>query len=152
MAYFPLFVNLKDRDVLVIGGGKIACRRIRTLFGFGCRICVVSPKLCDELQILYKEEKLVWKEKSYERTDLFERPVFVLSAAGREVDFQVVKDCRELGIPVNNASDKELCDFYFPGLARKEDLVAGVTASGTDHKKAAEFTAALRRLMEETSY
>lgn len=151
MAYFPLFVNLEGKTVLVVGGGKIACRRILALSGFGCKIQVISPRLCEELEVLYKEERLVWQRQDYDRTFLENgRPVFVLSAAGRVTDRQVTADCRDLGIPVNNASDRELCDFYFPGLAKKGELVAGVTASGTDHKKAAAASAALRRFIEET--
>lgn len=151
MAYFPLFVNLEGKTVLVVGGGKIACRRILALSGFGCQIQVISPRLCEELEALYKEEGLVWQRQDYDRTFLENgRPVFVLSAAGRVTDRQVTADCRDLGIPVNNASDREMCDFYFPGLAKKGELVAGVTASGTDHKKAAEAAAALRRFIEET--
>ena len=149
MAYFPLFVNLEGKDVLVVGGGTVACRRILALAGFGCRIRVISPKLCGELETLYKEKRLVWDSRCYDRTDLENaRPVFVLAAAGEETDRQVTADCRKRGIPVNNASDRGLCDFYFPGLARDGELVAGVTASGTDHKKSAEFTAAVRLLME----
>ena len=45
MAYFPLFVNLEGRRVLVVGGGKIAARRIRTLLEFGCEITVVAPEV-----------------------------------------------------------------------------------------------------------
>lgn len=48
MAYFPLFVDLEGRQVLVVGGGKIAMRRVRTLLEFGCEITVVSPEVCEE--------------------------------------------------------------------------------------------------------
>ena len=59
MAYFPLFVDLEGRQVLVVGGGKIAMRRVRTLLEFGCEITVVSPEVCEELR-----EKVLWKKKS----------------------------------------------------------------------------------------
>ena len=57
MAYFPLFVNLEGRRVLVVGGGKIAARRIRTLLEFGCEITVVAPEVGEELlEMLEKGE------------------------------------------------------------------------------------------------
>ena len=65
MAYFPLFVDLEGRQVLVVGGGKIAMRRVRTLLEFGCEITVVSPEVCEELR-----EKVLWKKKRYDETDL----------------------------------------------------------------------------------
>lgn len=162
MAYFPLFIDLAGKEVLVVGGGKVACRRILALSEFGCLIRVVSPALCEELQTALKNEllpllesgQMIWEEKRYSGTDLLKdgrTPVFVLAAAGEEVNSRVVKDCRKSGIPVNNASYKEECDFYFPGIARAGDLAAGVTASGKDHKKAAELTAVIRRFMKEIS-
>lgn len=160
MAYFPLFIELAGREVLVVGGGKIALRRILTLSEFGCQIRVVSPVVCEDFKMalqgdlrpLAEEGRLLWKEKCYDDTDLLidsRPPVFVLAAAQEEVNSQVVRDCRERMVPVNNASYKDECDFYFPGIAKKGNLVAGVTASGKNHKKAAELTAALRLFMKE---
>ena len=54
----------------------------------------------------------------------------------------------DLRIPVNVSSDKSLCDFYFPGLAVKDDLVAGVTAGGMDHKRARAASEAIRGVVE----
>ena len=55
--------------------------------------------------------------------------------------------CRRRGITVNAASDKTICDFYFPGIAKKGPLVVGVTASGEDHSLAAKATAYFRKLL-----
>lgn len=153
MAYFPLFVDLEGKTVLAVGGGTIACRRILALLPFGCKVHVVSPALCEELDRLVREGMIGWSEKNYGAGDLTEngRPVFVLAATDdREVNRRVAEDCRALKIPVNNASRKESSDFYFPGLIKEGDMVVGVTASGTGHKKAAELTAALRLFIRET--
>ena len=56
---------------------------------------------------------------------------------------------RSRSIPVNVSSDKTLCDFYFPGVARKGSIVVGVTAGGTDHAGAKRVTQAVRKLLEE---
>ena len=133
MAYFPLFVDLEGRQVLVVGGGKIAMRRVRTLLEFGCEITVVSPEVCEELR-----EKVLWKKKRYDETDLeslgnvgeASRFVFVLAAAAPEVNEKIVCDCRKKKIPVNNASNRDQCDFYFPGIAKDGDTVVGITSAG----------------------
>lgn len=57
MAYFPMFVDLAGKHVLVVGGGVIAARRIRTLLEFGCEITVVSLEMCGDLRELCEEEK-----------------------------------------------------------------------------------------------
>ena len=73
MAYFPLFVNLNDRLVLIVGGGKVAARRAASLSGFGCRIRVVSPEICKELRRLLKNGQIDWLQKKYETGDAFGR-------------------------------------------------------------------------------
>ena len=79
MAYFPMFVDLAGKDVLVVGGGVIAARRIRTLLEFGCEITVVSPEVCGDLREMCEEEKgngdvseacVRWKKKMYDAGDL----------------------------------------------------------------------------------
>ena len=79
-----------------------------------------------------------------------EQPFFVLAAAGREVNETVVKDCRAAGIPVNDASCRENCDFYFPGIVKEGETVVGITAGGRDHKLAAALSGLVRRFMKET--
>ena len=59
-------------------------------------------------------------------TDKF---TFVLAAATPEINAQVVRECRK-NIPVNNASDRDQCDFYFPGITKDGDTVVGITSGG----------------------
>ena len=66
----------------------------------------------------------------------------------KEVNARIAAECRGKRIPVNVSSDKSLCDFYFPGLAVKDDLVAGVTAGGMDHKRARAASEAIRGVVE----
>lgn len=153
MAYFPLFVELKEKPVLVVGGGVVAARRIRTLAEFGCRITVVSPRITDELLKMTEQGTIFWKEEEYQRNVLEEeggRPVFVLAAAQDAVNAQVVRDCKNVRIPVNDASRKENCDFYFPGLIKDGETVVGVTAGGMDHKLAAALSRVIRTFIKET--
>ena len=153
MAYFPLFVELKEKPVLVVGGGVVAARRIRTLAEFGCRITVVSPRITDELLKMTEQGTILWKEEEYQRKVLEEegrRPVFVLAAAQDAVNAQVVRDCKNVRIPVNDASRKENCDFYFPGLIKDGETVVGVTAGGMDHKLAAALSPVIRTFIKET--
>ena len=56
--YFPLFVDLSEKRILVIGGGKIAQRRIETLLDFAADICVVAPEITDKLRILSESRRI----------------------------------------------------------------------------------------------
>ena len=146
--YFPLFIDLSDKTVLVVGGGPIAARRVNTLLPFVGKIVVTAPECVGELAEKAEEGKTELRLRRFEPSDL-DGAALVLSATGdADTDEEVRRLCSERGIPVNVASDRNKCDFYFPGVARKGPLVAGVTAGGTNHKKARELTEKIRELLE----
>ena len=145
--WFPLFVDLSDRTVLVVGGGPIAARRVKTLLPFAGRVVVAAPECVDELAALAAEGKIEHRPRRFEASDLDGAAIVLCATGDAAADGEVRTLCTERGIPANIASDKDQCDFYFPGVARKGPLVAGVTAGGTDHKKARELTEKIRELL-----
>ena len=62
---------------------------------------------------------------------------------------EIYRICKEEGIYVNIADDRTKCDFYFPGIFMKDELVVGITASGLDHKKARKVRIAIEQAMED---
>ena len=146
---FPLFVDLSGRKILVVGGGNIALRRIRTLLGFTEKLTVVAPRLHPDLLPLEAEGKLAVLSRPYEPGDIEGAALVLAATDDPAVNNAVRSDCKRLGIPVNVSSDRHGSDFYFPGIARKGDYVAGVTASGRDHSGAKKLTEAIRELLEK---
>lgn len=148
--FFPIFIDLKGKRILVIGGGRIAERRVRTLLLFADETEVIAPSFTEGLLALAAEDpglRLVKKEYS---TEDLEGAYMVLSCTDRkELNYRISSECRERGILVNNCADKRDCDFYFPGIAAKGSVVAGVSASGENHGKAAEITKKIRAVLEE---
>lgn len=67
----------------------------------------------------------------------------------RKVNDDIYRICREEGIYVNVASDKEKCDFYFPGIVKYKEMVIGINASGLDHQKARRVREAIERVLVE---
>lgn len=147
--YFPLFVDMSGKRVLVAGAGAIARRRIESLLPFGPHITVVAPEAVSEVADLAKAGRLLWLSRVFQEADLDEADLVLAAAGDAAVDAQVAAACRKRHIPVNTASDRGLCDFYFPGIARRDNLVVGVTASGTDHRAARETTEAIRELLNK---
>lgn len=147
--YFPLFVNLEGKHVIVYGAGNIASRRILSLLKFDCDLMVIAPEPSDEVKKLSGEGRLLLKREAYRPGDIPEDACLVLAATNsKEVNARIRAECREKQIPVNVSSDKSLCDFYFPGLAVCGDLVAGVTAGGADHKKAGKAAEEIRAMLK----
>lgn len=147
--YFPLFINLKEKEVMVFGGGTIATRRVKALLSYGAFIRVAALDISEELQcIAEKNTNLVLEYRTYRPSEL-KHPDFVLAATDNiEINTTIFRECRHKGIFVNVASNRELCDFFFPGIVQKDDITIGITANGKNHRRAAEVTEKIRKLLE----
>lgn len=133
MAYFPLFIEMEGKEILMVGAGRIATRRILLLLEFGASLTVVAKWQTDEILKLASEKRLKLYKRVFEKTDV-EGMDFVFTATDvAETENEVYEVCKQKGILVNLASDQKRCDFYFPGVVRQESLVIGVTSGGTDH-------------------
>lgn len=146
---FPLFVDLSDRRVLVVGAGSIAARRVKVLTRFCGHIAVVAPRVHAEIEALAREGAVALHRRAYDPVDLEGADLVLAATDDAALNAAVAAACRARGIPVNAASDRRLCDFYFPGVAMAGGVVAGVTADGEDHRLAREAAERVRRCLEE---
>ncbi|HML37192.1 MAG TPA: precorrin-6A reductase [Bacillota bacterium] len=141
--WFPLFTNISGRTVVVIGGGKIAQRRVRSLLDFDCSIRVIARETSEEIKGYGAEQKLELRLKGYEPSDLDGADYVLAATDDRQLNHEIYKGCREGNIPVNVADDKTKSDFYFPGIVRRNGITVGVTAEGKDHSLAKKATRAI---------
>ncbi len=149
--YFPLFVDLSDKKVVVVGAGKIGSRRIRTLTDFTEHLTVIAEEAEPEVQKLAAEGKITWLQQPYQRELILDADMVLACTDDPELNSGIYSVCRCLGIQVNVCSDKNKCDFYFPGVVQQDSLVVGVTASGTDHHLAKAAADRIRKALEQDS-
>lgn len=147
--YFPMFVDLSKKRVYVVGAGTIAKRRIRSLCEFVDCVTVIAPEVNPELNKMEKAEKIKILRKKYESSDIYDAELVIAATNDHKINEDIFRVCRERGILVNVCSDKDKCDFYFPGLITREDVVVGVTANGANHKRAKNVTEQIREMLEE---
>lgn len=145
--YFPMFVDISDKKVVVVGAGTIAKRRIRTLLEFTDHLVVIAPEVNRELLDLEAEGRLTILRKKYEREDIYDAAIVIAATNDSKINNDIFSVCRCLGIQVNVCSDKRKCDFYFPGIAQKDNVVIAVTASGKDHKLTRRLVEKVRELL-----
>ena len=146
--YFPIFVSLKQKKVVVIGGGTIAARRVKTLLLFGCEITVISPNVNDTMGGLFFENPgLIWKQRSYRQGDCKGAFLVVAATNCREVNREIGQECQRNGIFVSVADRKEESSFYFPAIATSGAMVVGITSSGTDHRQTAQAAQEIRNCL-----
>lgn len=144
--HFPMFVDMKNKIVLVFGGGKIAERRVSTLYDFGADITVVSTSFTEKIEELdVNKISLSFDDwlKSYSLSDF--KPFIVLACTNNsEINNRIYDLCKQSNIIVNLCDDPNKCDFYFPAIVRKDNIVIGVSSDGKCHKDVKNIAARLR--------
>lgn len=142
---FPLYIDLHGKRVVLCGGGAIAARRAATLAQFGPEITVIAPEIQPEIRALPGVRCI---EAPCDPENLPPADFVLTATDNPAVNTAVVEACRRCGIPVNNASDQTQCDFHFPAVAIRGDVVVGVNAGGTDHSLVRRIAAAIRQVLE----
>ena len=142
-----MFMDLSEKNVLFVGAGHVNSGRIKMMLDFVGSITVVSPEADASVKALDDEGRIILRRRRFDERDLDGMDIVITSTGHAGTDVRIAGMCRRRGIMVNAASDKTLCDFYFPGIARKDPLVVGVTASGEDHSLAAKASAYFRKLL-----
>ena len=73
----------------------------------------------------------------------------LIATDNRAVNDEIYKDCKELGILVNTASDQQKCDFHFPAVIQKDSIVIGINGGGKDHKRVKQIRQELQEFLED---
>ncbi len=143
MAYFPFYINLEAKKCLVVGAGPVGVRKIATLLEFGAKVTLVARELSPEVQDF--RGKITIECRDYVPSDLLGQD-FVFIAASRELAEEIYPEAKKQGILVNAADIPELCDFYFPAVVKRGDLVIGIGTGGN----APALSGIVRRHISET--
>lgn len=142
-----MFIDLKDKPVLIVGGGAVALRKLGKLSPYGVRPTVVAPEMLPGIAD-FPGVKLKWK--NFEASDLRPRPSLVIAAAdSKAVNRQISLLCRKRHIPVNVADDPALCSFLFPALVHRGAFSAGISTGGASPTAAAYFKERMQELLPE---
>lgn len=143
MALYPIFVECKDRPVLVIGGGHVGAEKVRGLMNAEADITVVAPELNEEMQGYKAAGRFKHVEREYRESDLDADWHFIMVATD---DGTVNREVREAGnrrrLWVNAADDPVNCDFILPSVVRKGKITLAASTAGAS-------PALARRLREE---
>ncbi|MEF9953178.1 MAG: precorrin-6A reductase [Clostridium sp.] len=134
--YFPMFFSIRDKKVLVVGGGAIALRRLKTLIKFTGNITVVAREVLSDVMTLCRENNIKVYERGYISGEVEDYHMVIALTNSREINNLIYRECRDNNILCNIGDKKEECDFYFPGVITRGHVVVGVTASGTSHRDA----------------
>lgn len=140
---FPLFVDITGKPCVIIGGGKVACRRAKTLLSFGAKVKMIAP------EIFEKAEGIICENRGYKKGDCKDAYMAVAATNNPEVNRCVEEECREGKIPVSVADCSAACTFFFPAVCQHGKLTVGVVSDGTAHHLTAVAAERIRTVLED---
>ena len=129
-SYYPVFLNIKGKKCLVVGGGQVALRKVETLLEHGAEVLVISPQISQELKALSKEGKVNATLRSYQPGDLQGAMVVIAATDDNRINSAVAAEARAKGILVNVVDDANQSDFIVPSCVTRGDLTIAVSTSG----------------------
>ena len=116
---------------VVIGGGRVAERKVRALLACGADVRVVSPDACKGIHMLHRARKIQLTERVYKPADLKGATLVFAATDDLLTNKRVSQEARKKHIPVNVADSPELCDFIVPAVIQQDPIVIAISTSGT---------------------
>ena len=130
-SYYPLFFKLSGKVCVVVGGGRVADRKVRSMLKCGARVHVICPQACKSIRALHDTRKIKLTQRAYKPADLQGATLVFAATNDVQTNLRVSQDAQERGIPVNVADSPDLCDFIVPAVIRQGPVVIAISTSGT---------------------
>ncbi|HZT34132.1 MAG TPA: bifunctional precorrin-2 dehydrogenase/sirohydrochlorin ferrochelatase [Bryobacteraceae bacterium] len=139
--YYPVFLDLDGKRVLVVGAGKVALRKTRGLVEAGARVTVVAPRW----EAAFEQMAVELRRRKFRASDLRGAALVFTATDDRAVNRAVGEAARRQGIPANVADAPAECGFLVPARVRRGAVQIAISTSGRDPRRAAELK---RRIAE----
>jgi len=130
MAYFPMFMDMSDLKVLVVGGGHIATEKLEKLIDFTKELTVIALRVEDEAQAMIDTYGLILHQRAYEVGDIEGFDIVIVATDTVEIHKKIYEESRGSRILVNSVDNTKYCDFIFPSYVKKEDLTIAFSTGG----------------------
>jgi precorrin-2 dehydrogenase/sirohydrochlorin ferrochelatase len=130
MTFYPMFVDLRQRRCIVVGGGVVAERRIEGLLAAGANLTLISPSVTARLEALATQGSIRLLSRGYEKGDLTGFDLVFVASDDNRVNQAVLADARAENAWVNSADDPENCDFILPAVIRRGDIALAISTGG----------------------
>ncbi|MGB5157823.1 precorrin-2 dehydrogenase/sirohydrochlorin ferrochelatase family protein [Desulfobacterium sp. N47] len=130
MRYYPVNLDIKNRQCLVVGGGDVGTRKVITLLECSAFVTVVSPVVSSKLLNLAETGSLTLKKRYYTESDLCGMFLVICATDNEMLNKQVSEDAGKLNMLCNVADRPEACNFILPAIVKRGDLTIAVSTSG----------------------
>ena len=148
--FFPVSIDLNNKNVLIIGAGKIALRKIATLLNYNCNITVITKEVLEEKFLeLEKDNKIkIFKNQEFEEKFLQDIFLVVVATDNEVLNKNISQLCMNKNILVNNITSKNDMNVRFASIYEKDDIQIAISANGNP-KKAVEIKNKIKNIFEK---
>ena len=138
--FFPVSIDINNKNILVIGAGKIALRKVETLLNYNCNIIVITKDILEEKFLeLEKNNKIkILKNQEFEEKFLENIFLVVVATDNEVLNKNISQLCMNKNILVNNITSKNDMNVRFASIYEKDDIQIAISANGNP-KKAVEI-------------
>ncbi|PHO13565.1 siroheme synthase [Malaciobacter marinus] len=147
MNYLPIFLNMKNKKVLVIGGGEVAHRKVLSLLKFTKDIMIVSSHIKTELKKTINKYSLTYLQDNYNSKYLEKIDILIVAVDDLKLQKNIYEETKDKKIMCNFSDFEEYCDFILPSYIKKDDLVVCVSTMGSAPAFAKEFKKYIEKLI-----
>jgi len=128
--FYPVFLNIWGTRCVVIGGGGVALRKVKTLLEYGADVDVISPLICSELQQLAEKGEICIIQRHYQKGDLKKARLVIAATDDQKVNIQVSEEARSNNVLVNVADNPDYSDFIVPSTLHRGDMRIAISTGG----------------------
>lgn len=147
MDNLPIFLKLRGRRCLVVGGGEVAARKVELLGSAGAAVTVVAPELCDRLREESVALRITHHERQFVDSDLEGQVLVVAATDNASVNREISKGAQARGVPVNVVDQPALCSFIMPSILDRSPVLVAVSTGGASPVLARMLRARLESLI-----
>ncbi|MCB2427162.1 siroheme synthase CysG [Methylophaga pinxianii] len=151
MDYLPIFIDLKHRQCLVVGGGDIAARKAALLLKAQASVSIVAPEISEMCRQLLDDDRYVgkieWINAKFSPTYLGEQILVIAATDDENVNLQVYQAAKDRKILANVADQPEMCDFILPSVLDRSPIVVAISSGGQSPILARQLRARLETLI-----
>ncbi|MDQ1263690.1 MAG: precorrin-2 dehydrogenase [Campylobacterota bacterium] len=147
MSYFPAFLKLDSKKVLLIGGGNIAYEKLRHLLDFTSDITVIALEFSPNMQKLMEEKSIAFEKRGYSSGDIKNYAIVVIAIDDIALQAQIFKESRAYNCLCNAVDSLDYCDFTFGSYIKKDDLLIAISTSGSSPALAKQLKNYLQNLL-----
>ena len=152
--WFPLFINLENKKVLVIGGGKVAAKKIEKILEYGADITVVTENVVEEKLLKLENIKIENNQKIENDKAKIEKLVkgyFLVIAAtdNEELNENIANICESNGMLINNVSSKVKMNAMFGGIVKNNEFQIAISTSGKSCKRSRAMKSEIQKVLDK---